>query len=339
MTSSDITVVIPTYNRPDSLHRAVESLFWQSVRRQGFAVLIADNSADASARLVFDALAAKAPGSVDLSYLHVPAPGVANARNGAMDAVETQLVAFLDDDQSAPIHWLEELLAAYEAHGAAVTFGPIAVDLPETVARHRAYFESFFGRVPHHRPGFIEKPYGCGNSLLDTAQIPGAKPWFDTKMNEVGGEDDILWARLEKAGRKFAWAPKATTFEHPLPQRVTLSYTLRRALSYGQGPCTLARRADPPRYGSLLMWMGIGAGKFVLHGLSWLGLWAVRNPNRAFELDKAVRGLGKVLFWKEMRFYGRATVSQRILPKTRPSTDAEDGSAASACGKPLPANQ
>lgn len=339
MSPKDITVVIPTYNRPDSLHRAVESLFWQSVRKHGFSVLIADNSADASARLVFDALAAKAPEEIELSYLHVPAPGVANARNAAMDALQTQLVAFLDDDQSAPIHWLEELLATYEGFGAAVTFGPIAVDLPDTTTRHRAYFENFFGREPHHREGFIDKPFGCGNSLLDTAQIPGAKPWFDTKMNEIGGEDDILWARLKKAGRKFAWSAKAITFEHPLPQRVTLSYTLRRALAYGQGPCTLALRADPPRYGSLLMWMGIGAGKFVLHGLSWLALWITRNPNRAFELDKAVRGLGKVMFWKQMRFYGSATVSQRALPRTQASANTDDGRTSGASGKPLPVNQ
>ncbi|MEQ9315345.1 MAG: glycosyltransferase family 2 protein, partial [Henriciella sp.] len=183
MTPAAVTVVIPTYNRPDSLHRAVESLFWQSIRKEGFSVLIADNSADASARMVFDALAVKAPETIRLSYLHVPAPGVANARNAAMDAVNTDLVAFLDDDQSAPIHWLEELLGAYDAYGAAVTFGPIAVDVPDHVKKHRAYFEHFFGREPHHRPGYIDKPYGCGNSLLDTAQIPGGKPWFDTKMN------------------------------------------------------------------------------------------------------------------------------------------------------------
>ena len=52
MSAASVTVVIPTFNRPESLHRAVESLFWQSVRKDGFAVLIADNSADASARML-----------------------------------------------------------------------------------------------------------------------------------------------------------------------------------------------------------------------------------------------------------------------------------------------
>ena len=334
MTIRDVTVVIPTFNRPDSLHRAVESLFWQSVRHDGFKVLIVDNSQDASARFAFEALVDRAPRTIELTYLHAPSPGVANARNAAMDALQTRLVAFLDDDQTAPIHWLEGLLDAYGQLGAAATFGPVLTVLPDDVRAHRAYFEDFFARDPAMRTGYIDKPYGCGNSLLDTAQIPGPKPWFDTKMNEVGGEDDILFARLREAGGRFAWAARAPAYEYPLPQRIMLAYTLPRAMAYGQGPCTLARKARPPRYASLLMWMAVGAGKFVLHGTSWLGLFIIRHPERAFELDKAVRGLGKVLFWKRLRFYGTATVSQTL----RPSAASGDAGPPCSPGKAVGAN-
>ena len=335
MTSQDVTVVIPTFNRPDSLYRAVESLFWQGARHTGFRVLIADNSRDATARLAFEALEAAAPAAISIAYVHEPSPGVANARNAAMDALQTPLAAFLDDDQTAPIHWLESLLAAHEALPAAVTFGPVLTALPDGINAHRAYFEAFFARDPGHRTGPVTKPYGCGNSLLDTRQIPGGKPWFDTRMNEVGGEDDVLFARIAAAGGQFAWAERAHVHEHPLPQRITLAYTLRRALAYGQGPCTLARRASPPRYASLLMWMGIGTAKFTLHGAAWLALFVVRHPNRAFQLDKAVRGLGKVLFWKEMRFYGAATASQT---HQAPSADTHKPRTLDRPGEPARAN-
>ena len=148
MTGHPLTVVIPTYNRPDSLYRAVESLFWQGARKTGFNVLVVDNSADASARMTFDTLVSRAPDSLNLDYLHMPSPGVANARNAAMDALKTRLVAFLDDDQTAPIHWIESLLKAYDEYGAAATFGPVLTLLPEDVKQHRAYFESFFARDP-----------------------------------------------------------------------------------------------------------------------------------------------------------------------------------------------
>ncbi|MEQ8556994.1 MAG: glycosyltransferase family 2 protein [Henriciella sp.] len=310
MTSRDVTVVIPTYNRPESLHRAVQSLFWQTARKTGFKVLVVDNSREATARFAFDALENQAPDTLHLTYLHAPEPGVANARNAAMDALTTPLVAFLDDDQTAPIHWLDGLIEAYARYQAAVTFGPVMTALPDGIHQHRAYFEHFFARDPGLDDGYIDKPWGCGNALLDTRQIPGAKPWFDARMNEVGGEDDVLFARIREGGGKFAWAENAPVYEHPLRQRLSLSYTLRRALAYGQGPCTMARKASPPRYGSLLMWMGIGTVKAAIHGTAWLALWVVRDPNRAFQLDKAIRGLGKVLFWKKMRFYGAATVRQ-----------------------------
>jgi glycosyltransferase involved in cell wall biosynthesis len=310
MSCQTVTVVVPTFNRPESLHRAVESLFWQSARKDGFKVLVVDNSREATARFAFDALEERAPDGIDLTYLHAPEPGVSNARNAAMDALETPLAAFLDDDQTAPVHWLETLVAGFDQYGAAVTFGPVLTVLPDGVTRHRAYFEHFFARNPGHGDGYIHKPYGCGNALLDTRQIPGEQPWFDARMNEVGGEDDVLFARIGAAGGKFAWAAGASVNEHPLPQRISLSYTLRRAFAYGQGPCTLARKANPPRYDKLLMWMAIGAGKFALHGAAWLGLWIARQRDRAFQLDLAIRGLGKVFFWKKMKFYGASTIRQ-----------------------------
>ncbi len=332
MTRDVLTVVIPTYNRPESLRRAVESLFWQGAARSGFRLIVADNSADASARLTFDTLAEKAPASLRLSYMHVPEAGVANARNAAVKALDTSLVAFLDDDQAAPTHWLDQLLEAYKTFGAAVTFGPVHTMLPDTITKHRAYFEDFFAREPNLSPGFIEKPFGCGNCLIDVRQVPLAENWFDTRMNESGGEDDLLFERIRSNGGKFAWAANAPVNEFPLPQRISLKYTLRRAFAYGQGPVTLARKRKPPRYDHLVFWILVGGGKFGLHALRWLGLRIIGNKNRAYEADKAVRGLGKIFFWVHFRFYGTSTVTQvpmqkkPVLNTAGTSTPANDSS-------------
>jgi len=43
-------------------------------------------------------------------------------------------------------------------------------------------------------------------------------------------------------------------------------------------------------------------------------MWALRAPGRAFMLDRAVRGLGKV-FWSkpfEIQFYGQSAASRPI---------------------------
>jgi len=306
-----ISVVIPTFNRPDGLKRAVNSVFHQSLVPAGFDLIIVDNTPDHSASESIAELKSACPDTINLITLHEPAAGVANARNAAMRAVKTDLVAFLDDDQSAPKTWLETLLQSYRDYPAAVTFGPVRTTLPTGQRRHQRYFESFFSRDPDVEAGYIETSFGCGNALVDFSKVPGHAPWFDASMNESGGEDDVLFARIRDAFGRFAWAADAPVWEHPPIARVSLNYTLKRAFSYGQAPITLARRTSNQAIFLILLWMLIGAGKTLWHGSIWLLLSLVRHPERAFQLDKAVRGLGKILWWVDLRFYGAAVLQNK----------------------------
>ena len=314
-----ISVVVPTFNRPDGLLAAVRSLFAQSFATNGFQIVIVDNTPLATASDAIALLTRECPDQIDMVAVHEPAPGVANARNTAMATVETDLVAFLDDDQTAPPHWLENLLANYERFPAAVTFGPVQTALPDGQRRHQAYFEQFFAREPEYSSGYISESFGSGNALIDFSQIHGGAPWFDTDMNEVGGEDDLLFARARRSKGKFAWAAEAPVWEHPLPERVALSYTLRRAFSYGQAPITFARRGLRPRMDLVAFWMMVGSGKAAFHGIQWLGLSLIRHPGRAFQLDRAVRGIAKVFWWVDLRFYGAAALK---ASKSKPAPSA-----------------
>jgi hypothetical protein len=83
-----------------------------------------------------------------------------------------------------------------------------------------------------------------------------------------------------------------------------MAYALRRAFAYGQGPSQEARaRGDWP---GLLGWMAVGAVQTAVWAAASAGLWLLRRPSRARAMDRAARGLGKVL-WAPMfepRFYG-----------------------------------
>lgn len=303
-----ISVIVPTFNRPDSLQRAVRSLFAQTLAATGFTLIIVDNTPHNTASQTIATLRSECPESITLITLHEPVAGVANARNAAMSAVKGSLVAFLDDDQSAPADWLERLLAAHEATPAAVTFGPVRAILPDESVPHAAYFRDFFARAPGLASGYIRPSFGCGNALLDLAQIDKIHPWFDPGMNETGGEDDILFARIHQAGGRFAWAADAGVFEHPPRARVSLAYTLRRAFSYGQSPISLALRTRPRRYAVIPVWMAIGAGKALWHGAQWIALSLISHEKRAYQLDRAIRGLSKLLWWVDLKFYGRTAL-------------------------------
>ena len=303
----EISVVMPTLRRPESLARAVRSVFAQA-DAGALELVVVDNSPEGSARAGLEALRAEAP--FPLRYVHEPRPGVATARNSGLAAASGGLIAFLDDDEEAPPGWLAALLDVHRRHGADVTFGAIRGRAPDGSGWATAYLERLFSRTGPAKSGPVSTHWGCGNSLLTRATtLAGAAP-FSAAMDQIGGEDDLLFTQLADAGRRFAWAAEAWVWEHPAPHRATLAYAVRRAFAYGQGPSqTASYRGD--RVG-VAKWMAIGAAQTAVFGAAAGALWLLRRPERADMLDRAARGLGKVLWMPrfEPRFYGAAEVAR-----------------------------
>jgi hypothetical protein len=300
---ADVAIIVPTLRRPDSLKRALRSLFAQTAVGDRISeIVVVDNDPSGSAAAGVEALRALAPWP--LVYVHAPRPGVATARNAGLAATRASLIAFLDDDEAASPGWLATLLKAQETTGADAVFGPITGRAPEASAWLKPYLERFFGREGPERTGLIDAPYGCGNSLMVRATaLPGAAP-FDAASDQAGGEDDALFEALRSRGGRFGWAAGAMVEEFAPAHRATLKYALARAFAYGQGPSqTAAASRDWP---AVLRWMIIGAGQTLVWGAGAAALTLVRSPKRADLYDRTARGVGK-LFWMkglEPHFYG-----------------------------------
>lgn len=303
-----LSMVIPTVRRPEGLAVAARSLFAQSgVDPAAVELVIVDNDPAGSSRPVVEALAAEAPFPV--RYVHEPEPGVANARNSALAAATGELIAFLDDDEEAPPGWLAALTEARDRFDADVVFGPVRGRTPSHVVRHRDYLERFFSRLGPSNSGPIEHYYGCGNSLLRRAALPDPVRPFSIARNHIGGEDDLLFGQMKAAGARFAWAPEAWVWEDPVPSRLSLRYTLLRAFAYGQGPSASCAARTPPDVLGVAGWMAQGLVQAGVFGALAILKWALRAPDFAFTADKAVRGLGKTLWFGpfKIEFYGRST--------------------------------
>lgn len=300
---SDVAVIVPTLRRPESLERALHSVFAQTrVGDRVAEVVVVDNDPSGSAKATVEALRTFAPWP--LLYVHAPTPGVATARNAGLAATGAPLIAFLDDDEAASSGWLAALLKAQAATGADAVFGPIAGRAPGAASWLKPYLERFFGREGPDQTGLVEAPWGCGNSLLVRATaLPGAAP-FNTASDQAGGEDDVLFTALKARGGRFGWAADAWVEEFAPAHRATLGYALARAFAYGQGPSqTAAAARDWP---AVLRWMVIGAGQTVVWGAGAAALTLIASPKRADLYDRTARGIGK-LFWMkgfEPHFYG-----------------------------------
>ena len=302
-----VSVVMPTLRRPESLARALRSVLTQTgVEGELAEIVVVDNAPEGGAAEVVEGLRRET--AMPLVYVHEPQPGVATARNAGLQAARGDLIAFLDDDEEAPATWLAALLATHREHAADVTFGAIRGRAPDAPAWAAGYLENLFSRAGPAAGGLIAEPYGCGNSLLTRATaLPGPVP-FDATLDETGGEDDVLFARLRQDGRRFAWSPDAWVYEHAPAQRATMRYALKRAFAYGQSPCQEAsRRGDAA---GVAKWMLVGLAQTGIYGFGAAALWLARSPRRAELMDRTARGLGKVFWapWFEPRFYGAAAV-------------------------------
>lgn len=292
-----VSVLIPTFRRPEGFRRAAASVFAQTYRDQ-VELIGVDNSPEGSALPVFAALAAEAP--LAFRWVHEPNPGVANARNAAVRLARGKFVAWLDDDQEAPPHWLEALIGVRRETGAQSVFGPV---LAKAAGADAMFFERLYARRGPRRSGPIERPYGIGNSMQPRVLFDEASP-FDALTNETGGEDDALFASWRNAGGTFAWAADAAVIEHIAPERLHLSHGLRRAFAYGQGPCELAAaRRD---YSALARHVLIGAAQAALYGAAAAVCAAASRPHALSLLDRAARGAGKMFWFRPQKFYGAA---------------------------------
>jgi glycosyltransferase involved in cell wall biosynthesis len=90
-----ISVIVPTYNRPDTLDQAVASIRALEGTAFQFEILVCDNGQARETQSVAD--------RYDANYIPVPTKGAGAARNAGLCAAAGEFIAFLDDDDV----WLE----------------------------------------------------------------------------------------------------------------------------------------------------------------------------------------------------------------------------------------
>jgi len=270
-----LSIIIPTYKRPDMLARAVASVETETVDGLDIEIVIADNDPKASAK---DFAAQKITESdANIVYIHIPEPGVSNARNGALAKARGRYILFLDDDMEACSPWAQSMF--------------------DTAQK----FDASRGE-----DGIIERGIGTGNCFIDREKAILPTPAFDTSLNQTGGEDDALFRHLEKQDTRIAWTNKAVTLEHVPASRATLNYVWRRNFAFGQAPTREA--ADKGLLGApmIIFWMCVGFLQIISYGIRFGITRILRQPQSVFNLGRLAQGFGKII-WSDRvspKFYG-----------------------------------
>ncbi|MCI4680449.1 glycosyltransferase [Rhodoblastus acidophilus] len=307
-----VSVVTPTYHRPEPLRRALLSLFSQTdLGDLAVEVIVVDNSAEADAHAAVEALAEEAPFPV--IYVSEPRPGVANARNAGVAAARGRWVAFLDDDEEAAPLWLAALVEVARNTGADAVFGPIeaCAEGGGDIGAFAPFFERRIRRPEGADITDLAAFLGTNNSMFDRAACLSAPVNFDPRLNEVGGEDSLLLQQLVKCGRRFHFAPRALVREWAPQRRLTWAYVKKRKFVSGQIRVFVQNMIHPGHYGVIALWMAVGVAQTLVFGAAALAAAPFGAELSQKMAARVHGGLGKIFWAPRFRpaLYGRGLVS------------------------------
>lgn len=200
-------------------------------------ILIADNDTVPSALPLVSQLEKTA---LPIEYLHAPERNISVARNACLDHATGDLVAWIDDDETADPRWLVRLLEAMRDGGFDAVFGPaIAIyptDTPDFLVQG-----DFHSNRPVMRRGEVRTGHTC-NALVDMRRAVTRDLRFDISKGRTGGEDTDYFYRLWTLGGKLGICDSAHVFEQVVPSRLRFSWLVRRSFNAGHVFGELSRR-------------------------------------------------------------------------------------------------
>lgn len=240
-----ISVAIPTFNEELSIQKTLNSLLSQTLKP--CEIIIADGgSTDNTLKAIEQFDSRETPIIVVDNLKKLCGAG----RNTAVLHAKTDMIAFVDSDNTAAKNWLEELSMPFDSDGSIeVVFGRFFPS-PET------QFERIIDAVVFS--GFANPDTEIRTvKEIDDMNTPCCSCMLikKTVFEKIGGfpgwlrtsEDKLFFKKLLKSNSNIKYNPKAVIYH---PTRKTTSALFRQYFSYGIGS---ACSANPSKGIGLLM--------------------------------------------------------------------------------------
>ena len=241
-----VTVAILTFKREHLLQPMVEAVAQQCAELAAdVSIVVVDNDPARSAESIIQPLTEKYP----LRYVSEPIPGIAVARNAALNAASTsRLLVFIDDDELPEQDWLHHLLTHWESARCEAVVGPQDFILPDPVPDAWVVASGLFDNS-RHPTGSQRQGASSANLLLDLDFLREHGLSFDARLGLAGGEDTLLAHQILAAGGRIEWCNEAIVSEPVPPERVTRQWMRQRVYRSGASWARAVIATAPGRYG------------------------------------------------------------------------------------------
>lgn len=236
-----LSIIISTYNRANSLIRALESVIQQDADNEKWECIVVNNASTDNTREVFEEFARNHP-ECNLRMVDEPKQGLSHARNRGVQESKANFVAFIDDDETISSTFVSAYIALFDKGDAFVATGPV--------------FPVYENKRPRWMSYYLEKmianPIDLGNKIhtISSSVVPAGGNMafnrevfslygnFDHDLGRkgeelIGGEETELFRRIRSLGERVFYVPKAKVYHHIGDDKLTADYVER--LSYGVG--------------------------------------------------------------------------------------------------------
>lgn len=291
----DITVIVCTHNRCESLAKTLDSLAQSIVPdRTGWEILVVDNNSTDQTAATVQEFCRAYPGR--FRYVFEGRQGKSFALNAGIEDSQSDILAFVDDDITVERTWLHRVTAPLSDATWSGSGGPVILQWScpcpkwlkmDITAAPLVGFnptrpageikESLFGGNMAFRRSVFEKYGGFRTDL-------GPSPNRDTPRPN---EDTELVLRVLAAGEHLYFEPSAIVF-HPVPiNRLQKSYFLE--WWFDKGRADLRISGIPAE----MKWLVAGVPlRFVRRIIHWTARWAVAiDPAERFSHRAKVQWL------------------------------------------------
>ncbi len=200
-----LSVIIPTFNRKDTLQTTLTSLNDQTFR--DFEVIVADDgSTDGT-----DAMVASLKVSYPLIHLWQKNAGRSAARNMGLEKASGEIILFIDDHIVVDKKLIEEHVKFHDRFDVGVVRGRVefietASDAPKKTA--------YFNMKRYKAPSYEQQPFRIfiTNNISVKKSALMSVLGFDEDFKEYGLQDAEMGYRLKEAGCKFKINPNAVGY-------------------------------------------------------------------------------------------------------------------------------